>query len=63
MFNLSDYKEAISGGLVVLFAILAVTNVISYDTFIKLFGIFMGAGVAALGVRAKRLESKLDALA
>jgi len=59
MTDLSEYKEAISGGLIVLFAILAVFNVISYELFLKLFGLFTGAGVAALGTRVKRLEETL----
>ena len=42
---LSGYKTYISGGLIVLFAVLFAFNLIEGETFLKLFGIFVGAGV------------------
>jgi len=45
---LSGMKTYICSALIVIFAILYVTNVIDMEIFLKLLGIFAGLGMAAL---------------
>ena len=45
---LSGYKSYICSALVVLFSVLLALGVIDGETFLKLFGIFAGLGMAAL---------------
>lgn len=46
--TINGYKSYISGGLVILFAVLYAFEFISVDTFLKLFGIFAGLGIVSL---------------
>jgi len=48
MFNFNGYKSYISGGLIVLFAVLFAFGVISGETFGTLFAIFAGTGIIGL---------------
>jgi hypothetical protein len=42
------YKSYVSGGLIVLFAILFIFGTIDQETFLKLFAIFAGTGIVGL---------------
>ena len=53
---LSGYKTYISGGLIVLFAALYALNLIEGETFLKLFGIFVGTGFVAGRIAITKCE-------
>ena len=60
MFNLNGYKSYISGGLIVLFAILFALGVIDKETFGILFGLFTGTGIISLKHSNNKLVAKMN---
>jgi len=46
--KLSGYKSYITSGLIILFAVLFAIGTIDLDTFLKIFAILTGVGIASL---------------
>ena len=53
---LSGYKTYICSALIVVFAILYVTNVIDMEVFLKLLGIFGGLGLISMRQAIAKIE-------
>jgi len=48
LLKLSGYKSYVTSGLIVLFAILFAIGTINLDTFLKIFAVLTGVGIASL---------------